>query len=265
MSFIQHLEELRWHIIRSVIAILAVTIVVFVGKDFVFGTIIFGPKEASFPTYQFTCWLSESLNMGDRLCLTPTEFPIQNLKMTGLFLTHIKVSLILGFILAFPYVLWETWRFLKPGLYEKEIKATGGFVFYCSLLFITGVSFAYFVVIPFSMNFLVSYDIGTDSVNSFIELTDFIGYLTMVVLAAGLIFELPILVYFLSKLGLLTPEFMRKYRKHSVVVTLFVSAIITPPDVASQFLIAVPVFILYEIGISISAKVNKKREEELAA
>jgi sec-independent protein translocase protein TatC len=261
MSFIEHLEELRWHLFRSVSAIAIAATAAFLAKRVVFDYLIFSPKSENFPTYRFLCWLSESLTLGQRLCLQPQPFEIINLEVTGQFLTHIKVSMVLGLIVAFPVVLWEIWRFIKPGLYDKEARSTRGFVIITSLLFFIGVSFGYFGIIPFSINFLVGYSVSGTVVDT-INLGSYIGYLTMIVLACGLIFELPVIVYFLARIGLIGPEFMKTYRKHAFVIILITSAIITPPDVTSQLLIAGPVYLLYELSIRIAARVEKRLKEK---
>lgn len=250
MSFLDHIEELRWHIIRSAIVLLVVAIVTFIFKSFVFNIVVFGPKSEWFPTYQFFC---KNFNT---LCTQP-PLEIITVELTENFLTHIKVSFWLGFIVAFPYILWEFWRFLKPGLYKHEIKAARGFVAICSFLFGTGVAFGYFIIAPFAITFLGSYQIGLGTENT-VSLTSYVNNLTMYTIPTGLVFELPILVYFLTKIGLITPEFMKKYRKHALVLILIFAAIITPPDLITQLLIGLPVYILYEISILVSKRVVKK-------
>lgn len=261
MTFLEHLEALRWHIVRSMVAIILFGIVAFVNKSFIFDQIILAPKNLDFISYKLLCWLSVNLKLGEALCLKAIQFQIINLDMAGQFLMHIKVSLILGFVAAFPYVFWEFWRFVKPALYEKEMKNTRGLIFITSLLFIFGVLFGYYVITPFSINFLGSYHVSDEVANT-INLGSYISVITMISLAAGIIFELPMVIYFLSKLGLMTPAFMKKYRKHALVVILILSAVITPPDVTSQIIIAIPVLMLYEISIGISRRVNKNYEEK---
>ncbi len=256
MSFLEHLEELRWHLIRSVAAILVVMITVFIAKNFVFDYIVMAPKNLGFITYKVLCWLSDKFHLGDNLCINAISFTVTNIDMAGQFLIHLKVSFILGFVFSFPYVFWEIWRFVKPALYEQEVKYTTGIVFFCSLLFLLGVLFGYFIIVPFSINFLGSYQVS-EEVSNTINLSSYVTLISMLVLAAGIIFELPMLVYVLSKIGLVTPAYMRAYRKHAFVAILVVSAIITPPDVTSQVLITIPLIILYEISIFISAKVYK--------
>lgn len=260
MTFFQHLEELRWNIVRSVIAILLVAIIVFIFKDFVFGKVIMMPTRPDFATYQALCGLSEQLGLGDRLCVGASPLPVFNTEMIGQFMTHIKVSFTLGFVLASPYVFWEVWRFVKPALRKNELKHSRGIVLICTFLLIVGVLFAYFVVVPFAVTFLGNYQV-IEEVRNEIRLSSYIQFISMVCLAGGIIFQMPIAAWLLSKIGLLTPNFMRKYRKHSIVAIVILSAIITPPDVASQLIMAIPIWGLYEISIGISKRVNKKFEE----
>ena len=195
--------------------------------------------------------------MKDAFCITKSPFVIMNINMSGQFYTHIVSSLIAGFILSFPYFSWEIWRFVKPALYKNEQRYTRGIVFFISLLFISGVLFGYFLVAPISVQFLGNYQVSSQVINQ-INLNSYISTVTSVSLANGLLFQLPILVYFLSQMGILTPEFLRKYRKHSLVVVLILSAIITPPDILSQILVSFPLLILYEISIKISSKFEQK-------
>lgn len=256
MSFMDHLEQLRWHIVRSIVAIFSGAIIVFLLKEWVFKHIIFAPKQDSFITYRFFCKMSEAT------CFYPPKFHLVAIQMGEQFFIHIKVSIFLGFIMAFPYVFWELWRFIKPGLYDNEQKSARGIVFICSALFLSGVLFGYYIITPFAINFLAGYSVGVDAVSN-PSLESYVSYLTMFTMPTGVVFELPIVVLFLSKAGLITPELMRTYRKHSIIVILILAAVITPPDVMSQFLIGIPIFILYEISIMISKKVKMKRDSEL--
>jgi sec-independent protein translocase protein TatC len=261
-GFLEHLEELRWHLIRSIIAIVIVAIVVFLAKDYIFSNIILAPKNPEFFTNQLLCNLADRLNV-DNLCINRTPLEIINIKMTGQFAMHIMISLVLGVILAFPYIFWEFWSFLKPALYEKEIQYSRGAVFFSSLLFLMGVVFGYFVIIPLSVHFLGSYQVS-DQVTNTIHLKSYIGTIASVALAAGLIFELPILIYFLSKAGLVYPEFLKTYRRHAIIIIFILAAVITPPDVFSLALVTLPLVLLYEVGIVISRRIErqKQREEE---
>ena len=261
MSFLEHLEELRWHIIRSLTAIISLGIILFLFQKWLFREVIFGPTEPDFLSYRFVCGLSNAIGMGDNLCFTPPQFPKIATGFGEAFIISIKVSFVMGFLIAFPYVLWEFWRFILPGLYAKEQKAARGMVTICSVLFLVGVLFGYYIISPFAINFLAGYDVP--GVQNTPTISSFINYMIMFTAPAGLIFELPVIVYFLSKVGLVTPQDMKKYRRHSIVGILIVAAMITPPDVVTQFLIGIPLYMLYEVSIVVSARVNKENEEAL--
>ena len=263
MSFVEHLEELRWHIIRSVVVVLLISIVLVIFKDWFFETIILGPTQKEFWTYQTMCGLSESLGLGTRLCFEPVGINLVALKLGDAFLMTFKLAFVCGFIFAFPYIFWEIWRFVSPGLYTKEQNSTTGIVLIASVLFTLGALFGYFIVAPFGTNFLAGFSLGGVRADN-PTLESYINYLIMFILPAGIIFELPIIVYLLSKLGLLTPEFMRQYRRHAVVVILVIASLMTPPDILTQFLIGVPLYFLYEISIFVSAYVVKKEAAKLA-
>ncbi|MDC0908826.1 twin-arginine translocase subunit TatC [Flavobacteriales bacterium] len=259
MSFLDHLEVFRWHLIRAAVAILFFTIIAFIYKDIVFDVILLGPKRTDFLTYRILCEISQYLGLGDALCLRDSPFSLMNISMSGQFSTHITTSIFAGFIIAFPYVLWEIWRFISPALHSNENSMAKGVVFFSSILFLIGILFGYYVIAPLSINFLGSYQVSSSVANQ-INLSSFVSTVTTVSFANGIIFELPILVYFLTKIGLLTPDFMRVYRKHSMVVILILSAIITPPDITSQVLVSLPLIILYEFSIKISERVIKNQE-----
>ena len=245
MTFLDHLEALRWHLIRSAIVIAICATTLFFFNDFIFDEVIFGPKNPTFITYRAFCYISHHLFGNESLCMGQQTFSLINTDLSGQFTKHIWVSLMAGTIVAFPYVLWELWRFVKPALREKEIRTTRGFVFTASLLFLTGVNFAYFVMAPLMVNFLGTYQ-ASKEVTNLIDWDSYISIVTTTVLATGIIIELPILVYFLSQFGIITPRFMRKYRRHAIVVILIVAAIITPsPHVTSQLLVAFPLYALY--------------------
>jgi sec-independent protein translocase protein TatC len=265
MSFLEHLEELRWHIIRSILAIVILMVIAFIFKDIVFGTIIMGPRKPDFITARLLCqlgeFLSTLLNRSISLCINQGEFQLINIKMSGQLTVHITAALVSGVILAVPVILWEFWRFFKPALKDNEAKYATGAVTVSSLLFFTGVCFGYFLLAPLSIHFLSNYEIDPTVANQ-INVRSYIGTLTSICLATGLVFELPIIAFFLTKVGIITPEFMKKYRKHSIVVIFIMSAIITPPDVFSQTLVALPLLILYEISIVISRRVVRQKEKE---
>ena len=256
MSFLDHLEELRWHLIRSVLAIVIIACGAFFMKDFIFDTVIFGPKKMDFPTYEFFCKIATFFGIDSEFCADTLPFTIQNRTMAGQFSAHIWTSIWAGFIIAFPYVLWELWRFISPGLHKNERKHSRGFILVASALFFMGVLFGYYVVAPLSINFLGTYQVSKEVLIE-IVIGSFIDTVRASVIACGIMFELPIIIYFLTKVGLVTPEILRKYRKIALVVVLILSAVITPPDVASQIVVSVPVLILYQISIYISKVVIK--------
>lgn len=259
MSFLEHLEELRWHIVRSVLAVMLVAIVAFIFNEIVFDTVILAPKNPDFWTNRMFCNFAEKIGV-PALCINSSPFQIINIQMAGQFMTHILVSIIVGLILAFPYIFWEFWMFFKPALYSSEKKHTSGAVFFSSLLFIIGILFGYFLIVPLSVHFLGSYNVS-EEVSNQISLRSYISTVSSITLAAGLIFQLPILAFFLTKVGLIDPPFMKKYRRHSVVVILALSAIITPPDIFSQVMVCFPLIFLYEIGIMISRGVIRREEK----
>lgn len=259
MSFLDHLEELRWHIIRVLVAIVSIATVLFLFQSWLFDTVLFGPTHPNFPTYVALCRLSEYLGLADGLCFEVPDFKIQAIGFGEPFIISIQVAVIAGLVLAFPYVLWELWRFISPGLYAKERKAASGAVLVCSLLFLMGVAFGYFIMAPFSIKFLIGYTIP--GVENTPTLNSYLNYMMMFTLPMGLIFELPVIVYFLAKIGLITAADMRAYRRHAVVVILVVAAIITPPDVVSQLMVTFPLYFLYEISILIAKRVQPKEED----
>lgn len=260
MSFLDHLEELRWHIIRSTIAIISAATLAFLGKSFLFDVIIFGPTKPDFYTYDMLCNASKLIGY-DSFCDTVFDFEVQSRTMAGQFSAHIWTSITFGFILAFPYVLYEFWKFISPGLYTKERKHSRGFLFFSSVLFFIGVLFGYYVICPLSINFLGTYSVANQVHNDF-DLNSYIGLVRASVLASGFIFELPIVIYFLTKIGLVTPAFLKKNRKYALVIVLILAAIITPPDVASQIIVAIPVIVLYQFSILISKIVIKKQKRQ---
>jgi sec-independent protein translocase protein TatC len=260
MSFGEHLEELRMHLIRSFIAIFAVGIFIFFATDFVFNYILFAPIKQDFITYKFLCWLSPYLGLEQGLCYNPTNIKLITLQMGETFMLHLKICFFGGIVVSFPYLLWELWRFVSPGLYETERKAAGNLVGIASFLFLLGISFGYFVITPFGVNFLVNYNLPMiNTGGNLIQASSFIDYLIMFTIPVGLVFQLPIVIYYLSKVGIVTDSFMIEYRRHAIIVILVVAAIITPPDVVSQIFVAIPVYILYELSIGVARKQTKLR------
>tara|TARA_B110000003_G_scaffold90320_1_gene92410 strand:+ start:22211 stop:23020 length:810 start_codon:yes stop_codon:yes gene_type:complete len=259
MSFLDHLEELRWHLIRSVLSILIFGIVAFMFKDFIFNTLLFGPKSTDFITYRWFCEISQLLGQGNSFCIQEMPFRIQSRTMAGQFSAHLWTSILAGFIVSFPYVLYEIWKFISPGLNQNERSNARGFILIASALFFIGVLFGYYIITPLSINFLGNYTVSSEVFNDF-DLASYIGLLRASVLSSGLIFELPIIIYFFTKIGIVSPVFLKKNRKFALVILLSLSAIITPPDIASQIIVCIPLFILYEVSIVISRIVYKKQE-----
>lgn len=258
MSFLEHLEALRWHLIRSVIAIMVFASSAFIWKKAIFDGILLWPKYESFPTYRFFCWLSTTLFSNDSICIRELPFELINIQMSGQFTTHLLVAGVTGLIIAFPYICWEFWRFVKPALYEKERNSARGLVFWVSFLFLLGISFGYFVITPLSVYFFGSYQVS-ELVDNQISISSFISTVVTTTFGAGLVFELPVIIYFLAKAGLVTADFLKKYRRMAYIIILILAAIITPPDVTSQILVGIPLFLLYEVGIKIAKRVEKKR------
>lgn len=254
MSFFDHLEELRWRVVKSIIAILIFAVIVYIFESWVFENIIFAHKNEKFITYDIFQRLG--------IDFAPSDFQIIQTEMAEQFFTSLKVSFWIGFVVAFPFVFYQFWSFIKPGLYENEAKAAKGVVFVCSFLFAVGVAFGFIVLAPFAIKFLSGYSVGIAVENS-TSLKSYVGYLTNFTIPTGIIFQMPLLVYFLAKVGLLTDQFMRTYRKHSLVVIFILAAMITPPDPMTMFLIGVPLYGLYEISIFIAKRTTRKREKEL--
>ncbi len=254
MGFLDHLEELRWHVIRAGIGVVVLAVIALIFQKQVFDYIIFAPKRPDFLTYRFFCWIS------DFTCFAPPELQLITRELGEQFFVGITVSIFLGIIISFPYIFYEFWKFIKPGLYAAEIKVANRLVGVTSLLFIIGVCFGYFVIAPFAITFLGSYTVGTEAINS-PTLSSYVNYMTMFTLPVGLAFELPIVIYFLAKVGLVGPNMLRKYRKEAFLVIFIIAAIITPPDAVTQVLIGLPLFLLYEISIRVAANVVKESEK----
>jgi sec-independent protein translocase protein TatC len=261
MSFMDHLEDLRWLLVRSTLAIVILASACYFIDDFIFDTIIFGPKDPTFITYRFFCELTHYFGVDDTYaCATEFKFIIQNTEVGGQFSIYLWTLITAGFILAFPYILWQIWKFISPALYEHERKYAGSFVIVSSILFFIGVLFGYYVIVPLSINFFGTFNVSNTIVNQF-SIDSYISMVKTSLIASGLVFELPIIIYFLAKVGLITADFLRKYRKFAIVIILIVAAIVTPPDIPSQVIVSIPILILYEASIFIAAVVAKKQEK----
>lgn len=259
MSFLDHLEILRWMMIRSTIAILIGAAIAYNFSDFIFDTIIFGPKDGNFVTYRWFCELANTYDLDKSFCIQELPFELQNRTMEGQFSMLLWTSITAGFIIAFPFILWELWKFVSPALYERERKNIKYFIGIASLLFFIGVAFGYFILTPLSINFLANLTISSQVENQ-IDVDSYIGLVKTTSLATGLVFELPIVIFFLARIGLVSAQFLRDYRKYAIVIILIIAAIVTPPDVISQIIVTIPLWILYEISIFIAHFVYKKNK-----
>jgi len=263
MSFLDHLEDLRWHLIRAVSGIMIVATIAFIFSRSIFKLIIFAPLKMDFPTYSLLCKTGQLIKVDTTFCGETLPMIIQNRTMAGQFSADIWTAIFAGFIIAFPYVIYQLWKFISPGMHPNERRHSRGFIIICSFLFFTGVLFGYYIVTPLSINFLANYSIS-DVVDNQIDISSYISLIRSAALASGLVFELPIIIYFLTKIGLVTPQFLKTYRKYALVIVLILSAIITPPDIASQVIVAIPILVLYQVSIYISSLVikNQQRKEQ---
>ena len=267
MSFMDHLEALRWHLVRALLVWLAAVILIFINIDWIFDNIVYAPAHSTFVTYGALCNLSHTLHLGDALCMPPVDIPLQGNTISGPFMSSISIAMIGGLVVAFPYLFWELWKFIKPALSPKEIKYSRGSILWVSLCFFTGAAFGYFVLAPFTFNFLANFTLGTVGAYKYLPtLDDYIDTLNNIILGCGIAFELPVLAYVLAKIGLINATFLRTYRKYAFVIILILAAIITPsPDWTSQAIVAIPLLLLFELSVLITARVDKqqlKKEKE---
>lgn len=264
MSFIDHLEELRWHILRSASAVLVFTIIAWIYKDFIFGSVVLGPTKADFWTNRMLCKLADITHL-EGLCFTQASFILQSREVSGQFMMALTQSIIVGVLFSFPYFFWEIWRFIKPGLRGSEKTITRGAVFYVTALFMCGVLFGYYIVAPLAINFLATFKLDESIKNQF-SVNSYVSLLAVLTLACGLTFQLPVVAFVLSRVGIINPRLMREYRRYAFVAILIIAAIITPsPDVLSQILVSIPLWILYEISIFVSAYVERAKKADAEA
>ncbi len=262
MSFIDHLEDLRWHVIRSVVAILIGAIAVFIYARDIVDKVIFAPADNSFITYKWLCDLSHTLGLGNAICLAGVDAKFQSNTMTGQFVSTFTIAFVGGFIFAFPYVFWEFWKFVRPALSEKEARKTKGVIFWVSLLFFTGVLFGYYILTPFMVNFYFSYTLS-DKIMNLPNFPDYIENLIYTTVGVGVLFQMPLLVMVLARVGFVTAKLLKKYRRHAIVIILIASAIITPStDPFSLVIVTVPLYLLFETSIIIAGRINKRQEKE---
>ncbi len=262
MTFFEHIAELRTVLVRSAMAIGAVMAFFMFNKDFVFLKLLYGPRNPDFPTYRALCWLSKSFGAGETMCLVPEKYDLQAIELGEVLMQHLYLSFWLGFIAACPFVFWQFWKFVSPGLHDNEKSAIRGVVAICSLLFFLGVAFGYYIVAPLSMNFLAGYTVEQTTFAP--KLDSYVTYMTMFTIPIGLIFEMPMVGYFLAKIGIVGKKSMKMYRRHAIVAIFIVAAIITPPDVVSQTLVSIPLLLLYEATIIVVGRVEAERLKKLA-
>ena len=258
MSFVDHLEVLRGHLFRSVIAIIVGGIVVAVNNDFFVKKVLMGPTHSDFPTYAWLCKAGRSFGMGDALCMKVMDVKMQSTSVSGQFSMFFTVLIIGGIIIAFPYIFWEFWRFIKPALTRKELHKTRGVIFWVSLLFFSGVGFGYFVIAPYTVNFFANFQLDENIVNQW-TISSYIDTLIPLILGTGLAFQLPLVMFFLAKIGIVTPDYLRSVRKFAIVIIIVVAGVITPPDVISQIIVSLPLLLLYEVSIWLTARVVKEQ------
>jgi len=254
MSFFDHISELRSHIVRALLAVVICGLLAFVFNDFVMNTVIFGPKSKDFITFRLMCYMS------DKACFDGFNFTIINTDVTGQFIMSLSIAFITGLILAFPYIIYEFWRFFKPALKQEEQKKTTGIILISSGLFLTGVLFGYFLLAPVSLFFMATYTLS-DQISNTWTIQSYISFISMLTVATGLIFELPLIMYFLAKLELINSEFLKKYRRYAILIIVVIAAIVTPPDAGSQILVSIPLLLLFEVGVIITRRVEKNRME----
>lgn len=255
MSFWEHIEALRWHLMRAVAAILVFGIAAFLNRHFVFDEVLLSPMRNDFITTQWLCQLADWVSM-PVLCLDNSKLHVINITMSGQFMTHMYISFMTGLVLAFPYVIWEIWRFIKPALKPSEQRYSSAAVLVISFLFLTGILFSYFLIVPMTINFLGTYQVS-ESVENTVSLNSYISTVVSLSFSMGIVFELPVFVFFLAKVGIVSAELMKRYRKVMIVVIFVVAAIITPPDAFSQMMVAIPLLLLYEISIVVARKARK--------
>lgn len=264
MSFIDHLEALRWHIVRCLIAIMVGAVLIFIKIDWIFDNVILGPIQPDFVSYTALCRFSHWIGAGNALCMPTVNITMLATSYTTQFMSSITIAFVGGFIFAFPYIFWEFWRFIKPALTTKELKTTRGAIIFVSFFFFTGAAFGYFILAPFTFSFLSNYQLGTQAIiKTTPTISDHIENLTNITLGTALAFQLPVVAYVLTRIGLITPRFLRTYRKYAIVAILVVAAIITPsPDWMSQLLVCIPLVLLYELSILISARVYNLEQKK---
>jgi len=262
MSFIDHLEDLRWHVIRSVLAVVVGAVIVLIYANQIVDSVLLAPTRADFISSRWLCSLGHNIGIGDTLCFKAVNAQFLENKMTGQFISYFTLGFIGGFIIAFPYIFWEFWKFVKPALSQKELKKTRGVIFWVSLLFFTGVAFGYFILTPFMVNFYFNFKMSPQIV-IMPSFSDYMENLIYTTVGIGILFQMPLLVMVLTRIGIVTARFLRKYRRHAFVIIIIAAAIITPStDPFSLAIVTIPLYLLYEASIVIASRINKRQEKE---
>lgn len=263
MSFIDHLEDLRWHVIRSVVAVLIGAIVVFIYSDFVVNDILFAPTRTNFISARWLCSLGHQIGIGNTLCFPEVKAKFLENTMTGQFVASFTLAFIGGFILAFPYVFWEFWKFIKPALSPNELKKTRGIIFWVSLLFFAGVAFGYFILTPFMVNFYFNYKLSPQ-IEIMPSFSDYLENLVYTTAGIGVLFQMPLLIMVLSRIGIVTGTFLKKYRRHAFIIILIAAAIITPStDPFSLTIVTIPLYLLFEASVIIASRIERRKAKEM--
>ena len=256
MTFLDHLEELRWRLVRMAISILVFAIAIWIFQEWIMDNIFLAMKSPDFISFKIIC---EYLGV----CVEAIPVKMQSMTVSGQFSYALMMSIMGGIVVAFPFIFSQIWGFVKPGLKHKEKSIAKGIVFYVSILFFLGIAFGYFVVAPLAVQFFGSYKISAKIDNIF-TVNSYMSTILSTVFYSGLLFLLPVVSYLFTKLGVLNSDYLRKYRKHAIIGILVLSAVITPPDLISQVIVGVPILLLYEAGIFVSRRVEKKMKIAMA-
>lgn len=260
MTFFEHIDALRPHLFRGGIALIVAVVAAFLAKDFIVDTLLMGPQNPDFPTNRFFNWAADKLGT-EALRMNQYHINMINTSMAGQFNLHLRISLVTAFAVIVPYILFELWKFVKPALTKKELSGSRMFVFYVSACFFAGLLFGYFIISPITINFLAGYTVS-DSIENMIDIRSYLSTIVNLSLACAVVFQLPLLIFFLAKMGMITATFLRKYRRHAIVLLACIAAIITPPDIFSMILVMLPLYGLYELSIYLSARTYKKHHSE---
>lgn len=264
MGFFDHIDELRKRLMRIALLVVILLIVVFFYVPQIFDTIILGPFKPEFWGYDFFCRAGRFITGKDIMCWTPPAIDMQSQQIQGQFISAFKISVVVSFIFSFPYIVFQIWQFVKPALSVNEIRKTRRSLFIVSLLFFTGIGFAYFFLVPLAGNFLLGYQLSP-AIKNLITIGSVTGFVSFMCLATGLVFELPVLIYILARIGIIHSRLLIKYWRYAAVIIFIIAGIATPsPDLFSQLLLGLPLMLLYIVGVFVAKRVEKRREANSA-